>query len=226
MDETKILHIVLDFGILLFSLCLHEFGHALMANRLGDPTPRMLGRLTLDPRAHMDPFGTVLFPLLGLTFPNLLIFGWAKPVPITPENFRNPRKDGALVAFAGPLANMILFLFSLLGLFLMDRLGLEGGNESARYVLTGFLKNFFWINFALAVFNLIPIFPLDGSWIVKAILPNRWAYAYSRVDRYGAAILFAGFFLGWINWLFAPLVGGLYLILDFAGLGHLAGLIS
>ncbi len=197
-----------------------------MANRLGDPTARMLGRLTLDPRAHMDFFGTVLFPLLGLFFPNFLIFGWAKPVPITPENLKNPRRDGALVAFAGPFANIILCLFSLLALFLLDRTGFGGIGQFSAITVVGFLKTFFWINFALAVFNLIPIFPLDGSWILKALLPGQWAYAYSRVDRYGAYLLFAGFYLGWLNFLFTPVVIGLYLLLNLVGLDHLAGMIN
>lgn len=226
MDESRLLHIVLDFGILLFSLCLHEFGHAYMANRLGDPTARMLGRLTLDPRAHIDPVGTVLFPLLGMFFPNLLIFGWAKPVPITLENLRNPRRDGALVSFAGPLANIFLCLFSLMALFLLDRIGFNEMDEATAITVLGFVKTLFWINFALAIFNLIPVFPLDGSWILKAMLPPRWAFAYSRIDRYGALLLFTGFYLGLLNWLFTPIVIGLHILLNMAGLGHLVGMIN
>jgi len=92
----------MELGILVFSLCFHEFGHALAATKLGDPTPKLLGRLTMNPRAHVDPIGTLLFPMIMFLYPSFFLFGWAKPVPITPQNFRKPRRDGALVALAGP----------------------------------------------------------------------------------------------------------------------------
>src|SRR6185295_1882987 len=114
MDESRILGALMQLGVLIFSLCLHEFGHAWAANRLGDPTPKMLGRLTIDPRSHVHPIGTILFPLLMIFFPGLPLIGWAKPVPVTAENFKHPRRDMTLVAIAGPSMNILLAVFSLL----------------------------------------------------------------------------------------------------------------
>jgi len=228
LDEQRIILVLMNFTILLFSLCLHEFGHAAMADHLGDPTPRMLGRLTLNPMAHADPIGTILFPLLRLIFPGSFFFGWAKPVPITPENFKNPRKDGALVAFAGPLANLSLCLVALGAFALLDLTQIFQPGSSAEYSFVLFFNTFFWINFALAVFNLIPIFPLDGSWILKAFLPGPWAYKLSQVDRYGAVILLGALFMfrNVFNYIFDPVVSGLFLGLHLVGLDHLAQYIN
>lgn len=218
----------MNFTILLFSLSLHEFGHAYMADRLGDPTPRMLGRLTINPMAHADPIGTILFPLLRLVFPGSLFFGWAKPVPITPENFKNPRKDGALVALAGPLANMGLCLVALTAFAILDLTQFAQPGSSAEFSFVTFFSTFFWINFALAVFNLIPIFPLDGSWILKALLPGPWAYKLSQVDRYGALVLLGALlmFRNIFNYIFDPVVACLFFGLHLMGLGHLASYIN
>src|SRR5665213_2165534 len=117
MTETKIATAVMELGILVFSLCFHEFGHALVATKLGDPTPKLLGRLTMDPRSHVDPVGTLIFPMIMFLNPGFFLFGWAKPVPITPQNFPKPRRDGALVALAGPAMNLILVILSF-GLFM------------------------------------------------------------------------------------------------------------
>jgi Zn-dependent protease len=228
LDESKIFHVLMNFAILLFSLCLHEFGHAAMANRLGDPTPRMLGRLTLNPMAHADPFGTILFPLISMYYQVNFLFGWAKPVPITPENFKDPRKDGALVAFAGPLANMGLCLASLGAFTILDLTGFFQLGEASRNTLTMFFNTFFWINFALAVFNLIPIFPLDGSWILKALLPGPWAFAMARYDRYGAMFLLGimVFFRNILGYVFGPVVALFFLFLHLIGLDHLTQYLS
>src|SRR5581483_7492934 len=126
MDEARIFQAILQLGILVFSLSLHEFGHAFVAYRLGDPTAKMLGRLTIDPRAHADLFGTILIPLAMLLTPGLRLIGWAKPVPVTPENFQNPRRDGALVALAGPAANLFLCFSVLAVLSILDLAGFLG----------------------------------------------------------------------------------------------------
>ena len=195
MTEAKIATAFMELGILVFSLCFHEFGHALAATRLGDPTPKMLGRLTMDPRAHVDPIGTLLFPMIMFLYPSFFLFGWAKPVPITPQNFKKPRRDGALVALAGPAMNLILFLVSL-GIFLsLDHFEFFGLDESSTGVTAQFFQFFIWLNVVLAVFNLIPIYPLDGSWILKAVLPPKWSYQVSKLDPYGFIILFGIFFL-------------------------------
>lgn len=162
---------------LLAAVTVHEYAHAYVADRLGDPTPRAAGRLTLNPLAHLDLVGTVLILLVG--------FGWAKPVPITPTNFRNWRRDTVIVAAAGPLANVTL-LFALgipFKLGLMHAYALEAGAISA--VLLTMMR----INAMLAVFNLIPIPPLDGSKILLGVLPPAQAVGYARVQMYGPFLL-------------------------------------
>lgn len=162
---------------LLAAVTVHEYAHAYVADRLGDPTPRAAGRLTLNPLAHLDLVGTVLILLVG--------FGWAKPVPITPTNFRNWRRDTVIVAAAGPLANVTL-LFALgipFKLGLMHAYALEAGAISA--VLLTMMR----INAMLAVFNLIPIPPLDGSKILLGVLPPEQAVGYARVQMYGPFLL-------------------------------------
>ena len=195
MDEARIIDAVMKLGVLVFSLCLHEFGHAYAAYRLGDPTAKMMGRMTIDPRAHVDPIGTILFPLMMFLFPGLFLFGWAKPVPVTVENLRKPRRDGALVALAGPAMNVLLALLSLGVLILLGVTSAFGMEEGWGNTVIGCVQFFLFMNIALAVFNMIPIYPLDGSWILKALLPPRWAYQLSRYDRYGFVILFMLFFL-------------------------------
>lgn len=195
MDEARLIDAVMKLGVLVFSLCLHEFGHAYAANRLGDPTAKLLGRMTLDPRAHVDPIGTILFPLMMFMYPSLFLFGWAKPVPVTVENLKKPRRDGALVALAGPAMNIVLALLAFGTLFFLGSFSFLGMDESTTETVSGFFQFFLLLNIGLAVFNLIPVYPLDGSWILKAILPPRWSYRVSRFDRYGFLVLFAIFFL-------------------------------
>lgn len=194
MDEAQIIDVVMKLGVLVFSLCLHEFGHAYAAYRLGDPTGKMLGRMTIDPRAHVDPFGTILIPLMMFLNPGFFLFGWAKPVPVTVENFTKPRRDGILVALAGPLMNVLLALLSL-GFLVLMRTFPAGGDGTTFATLENLVQFFIYMNLTLALFNLIPLYPLDGSWILKSILPPKWSYQVSRLDRYGAIILFAVFFL-------------------------------
>ncbi len=195
MDEARLVNAVMKLGVLVFSLCLHEFGHAYAAYRLGDPTAKMVGRMTIDPRVHVDPIGTILFPLMMFLFPGLFLFGWAKPVPVTVENLRNPRRDGALVALAGPAMNILLALISLGVLVLLGTFSFLGMDDSMAGTVLQFVQFFLLMNIGLAVFNLVPIYPLDGSWILKSILPPRWAYQVSRFDRYGFMVLFGIFIL-------------------------------
>ncbi|HEV2354202.1 MAG TPA: site-2 protease family protein, partial [Puia sp.] len=186
---------LMKLGVLVFSLSLHEFGHAYAAYRLGDPTAKMVGRMTIDPRAHVDPIGTILFPLMMFMFPSLILFGWAKPVPVTVENLRKPRRDGALVALAGPAMNLLLALLSLGVLVLLGATSAFGMEEGWANTVFGCVQFFLFMNIGLAVFNLLPIYPLDGSWILKSILPPRWSYQVSRFDRYGFIVLFVIFIL-------------------------------
>jgi Zn-dependent protease len=158
-------------------LTLHEFSHALAATRLGDPTARAAGRLTLNPLAHLDLIGALMLLFIG--------FGWAKPVPVDPHNFRSPRRDMAIVAFAGPLSNLLLA--TVIG-FSLRALGLLSGDAAEVTVRVAVYA--VWINVILAVFNMIPLPPLDGSRIVRGVFPTEWQAGYSTLERFGPIILF------------------------------------
>lgn len=162
---------------LLAAVTVHEYAHAYVADRLGDPTPRAAGRLTLNPLAHLDLVGTVLILLVG--------FGWAKPVPITPTNFRNWRRDTVIVAAAGPLANVTL----LFALGIPFKLGLLHADAIEAGAISAVLLTMMRINAMLAVFNLIPIPPLDGSKILLGVLPPEQAVGYARAQMYGPFLL-------------------------------------
>jgi Zn-dependent protease len=225
LDQSHVIQAFIQLSILVFSLSLHEFGHAYVADRLGDPTARMLGRLTINPMAHADPIGTILFPMIRFLYPGVLLFGWAKPVPVTSENFKNPRRDGALVAAAGPTMNVLIALASLIALFILGKTRFFGLDAAGQYIVWDFFKFFFWLNFALAVFNLIPIYPLDGSWIIKALLPGRLSYQYSRIDRWGIWILIAGLYMGLLDYFFQPAIKGLVFVLNLVGLDNLTAML-
>lgn len=173
--------------VLLIAFTIHELAHALTADYLGDPTPRRMGRITLNPLKHLDPFGTLLLIIAG--------FGWAKPVMVNPMNMRgNPRTSMAIVAAAGPISNILMALLAAL----VFRLGLVDfttfpptGNIPS---LSFLLSEFIWINLILAFFNLIPVPPLDGSKILFAILPSEMAYRLRPLEQYGFIILMMAIF--------------------------------
>lgn len=160
-------------------LTLHEFSHALVAVRLGDPTARQLGRLSLNPLRHLDLFGSLMLILAG--------FGWAKPIPVDARYLRSPRRDMAMIALAGPLSNLVLAVV----LAMMLRLVLAAGGTSSSSVLILLLVQAVWINLVLAVFNLIPLPPLDGSRIVAGVVPEQWNRGYDQLERFGPMILLA-----------------------------------
>ncbi|MEN3045521.1 MAG: site-2 protease family protein [Candidatus Hydrothermales bacterium] len=175
MDSLVSLIIFLP-GILL-ALTVHEFSHALVADRLGDPTPRSTGRLTLNPIPHIDPIGFILLFLIHI--------GWAKPVPVNPYYFRDPEKDFAKVALAGPLSNLILAVFiSFILKFFPDT-----SQNLFIYFFYKILLSTYIINLILAFFNLIPIPPLDGSRILSIFLPFEWKLRYRILEPYGVLIL-------------------------------------
>jgi len=167
MIETIIFIIVI-----LFAITIHEFSHAAAAEMLGDPTPRLAGRLSLNPIKHIDPIGFIMFLLVR--------FGWARPVPINPYNFRDPVKGEMVVSFAGPASNILAawLTASLIKLFPVIVL-------SSGYVHRA-LSDFIWINLALAIFNLIPVPPLDGSHILEPFIPYQWKRIF---EQYGFFIL-------------------------------------
>jgi Zn-dependent protease len=169
--------------LLVGSMILHELAHAVVATRLGDPTPREHGRLTLNPLAHLDPLGTAMF---GITYwLSTFMFGWAKPVLVQPRYFRRPKEGMALVAVAGPITNFAIAL-AVVAVIIHGRPGFE-----ARQVLV----LLFQVNVILGIFNLLPIPPLDGSRIVGAVLSDPLHERWSRLDQYGMLALFAIIFL-------------------------------
>jgi Zn-dependent protease len=175
---SMILIWILAFAI---TITVHEAAHAWTADKLGDPTPRLMGRLSLNPIVHYDPIGTTLLLVLALMRAlgaPVIPFGWAKPVPFDPYNLKNPRKDAALISLAGPLSNLILATFiSLIARFFP--------------ILASFAVPFIILNVALAIFNLVPIHPLDGGKILIGILPPQKARdAEIFLSRYGMIILF------------------------------------
>jgi Zn-dependent protease len=183
--------IVPAFIILIASLSFHEAAHAWVADRLGDPTARVLGRLTLNPLAHIDWIGTVLFPLVGM-LSGLPLIGWAKPVPVDVRNLRAPRRDFALVALAGPASNIVLAVGFAILLKLQGGLVPEGGQT----VLTGALALAVLLNVLLAVFNLLPVPPLDGGNVLAGIVPEPVAQLIDRMRPFGFFLLYALLLLG------------------------------
>lgn len=168
--------------ILIISVVAHEYSHGRVAEYLGDPTARMMGRLSLNPIVHIDPFGSILLPLLLIAAGSPFIFGMAKPVPINPVHFKDPRKGMMYVGLAGPAAN--LTLAAIAGFIV--RSGLFSGFTW----LIMFLEFLAIINIVLAVFNLIPIPPLDGSKVIAALIPPKAYFSYLSLERYGIMILF------------------------------------
>ncbi|MDP8257964.1 MAG: site-2 protease family protein [Candidatus Aadella gelida] len=176
----------------------HEFAHGYVAYRLGDTTARDQGRLTLNPLAHADPVGTVLLPVLLIISHSPVVFGWAKPVPVNPYNFANPRKGMLLTSLAGPAANFVLALF-FAGIF---KLGIFPVYSTGwTFLLAGVM-----ISLILGIFNLVPIPPLDGANIIMAIIPKKAAAQYVRMQKYGFIILIALLYFGLFDHVILPLV--------------------
>jgi Zn-dependent protease len=180
--------------ILLFSVIIHEIAHGWMALKLGDPTARDLGRLTLNPIPHIDPVGSVLVPLISLAAAGHVFIAWAKPVPVQPMNFRRPRRDNMLVSVVGPLSNLLLALCCSVAVILLGSIsrGSEGSTPEMFAGLMRFLITMFYggayINVVLAVFNLLPVPPLDGSHVVAGLLPPEAAQKYRSIGFMGVIL--------------------------------------
>ena len=202
----------------LFAITLHEVAHGWIAGKLGDPTARRLGRLSLNPIKHVDPIGTVVVPLL-LFLTGGFIFGWAKPVPVTYENLRNPKRDMALVALAGPGANLAMALFW--ALLIKLAISLPGLPMAAVLRLIAIGKAGVIINLILMVLNLLPIPPLDGSRVLSGLLPDRYGYQLARIEPYGFVILLLLLVTGVLGSLLWPAVSGMM-----RGIGGLMGIHS
>jgi Zn-dependent protease len=182
--------IFISFIVLLFSLTVHEMAHAWTADRFGDPTARLLGRVSLNPIVHADPIGTVVFPLVSMISGATLI-GWAKPVPVNLRYLHHPRRDYMLVAAAGPVSNLILAVFGALLLALVPVSPQTLGESNVSVPIATLLTRLVNLNVLLAVFNMLPIPPLDGGNVLSGLLPPTFAEVFNKVRPYGFVLLYA-----------------------------------
>lgn len=201
--SLEVVLVLMQVVVLMFAFCVHECAHAWTAWRLGDPTAKLMGRITLNPIKHLDPFGSVIFPLIGLFYGGML-FGWAKPTPVTARNFKNYRRDDIVVSLAGPASNLLMAVVALILLLVMKHAVAGGGMaiEAARLIahhvrgipvdslpslfpVALFLYYVILLNLLLFVFNLIPVPPLDGSHILRHFLPYNALQIYDRIGMFG-----------------------------------------
>jgi Zn-dependent protease len=201
--SIDVAQIFIAFIALLFSLTVHEMAHAWTADRLGDPTARLLGRVSLNPMVHADPIGTILFPLIAMTTGAPLI-GWAKPVPVNIRQLKHHRRDYVLVAAAGPASNLVIALLAALVLSVLPISPQTLDEANVSVPVAAILSQLMRLNVLLAVFNMIPIPPLDGGNVLAGLLPYRLAAAFDRVRPYGFLLLYALILTGGFNYLVVP----------------------
>jgi Zn-dependent protease len=207
MDQSHIVLAIFEFAVLLFSLSLHEAAHAWTANRLGDPTARMLGRVTLNPIRHIDLFGTIILPAIMLLVSPGFLFGWAKPTPVTQSNFKNITRDDILTTLAGPASNILAAVAATVALLIISRSSKTGagivhfvaasGNLSILTAsgsilipLVGLFYLAIILNLILAAFNLLPLPPLDGSHVFRHLLPYKALRVYDSIGIVGLFVIF------------------------------------
>ena len=202
MNNSFIAELIITAPPLLLALTIHEFAHGYVAYRLGDPTAKLAGRLTLNPLHHLDPIGTIAFFLIKL--------GWAKPVPVNAAYFKNPRKDMLWVALAGPMTNFSMAVISAIAIkfvwLLMEFLPSSPMVNALFVPLSAMLIASVWINLVLCIFNFLPIPPLDGSRILTGLLPPEMARSYEGVERYGFILILLLAFSGILSKIIFPII--------------------
>lgn len=198
LSPEKVLDVVIQIAVLLFAVSFHESAHGWMALRCGDTTARDLGRITMNPLKHLDPVGSLLFPVL-LAVAGLPVFGWARPVPISLRGVRNPRRANLVISAVGPLSNLLLALVAAVALKGIVTAGLARGSGLYEVALAALL-----VNVSLGVFNLIPIPPLDGFGVVESLAPAELYPAMVWLRRYGFLILFVAMFTGVLGMVMTP----------------------
>lgn len=204
----NIADLIIQIPVLLLALTVHEFAHGYVAYRLGDPTAKSLGRLTMNPLKHLDPLGTLAFIFIK--------FGWAKPVPVNPRYFRNPRQDMLYVALAGPATNLVLAVICAIAVKLLVFIEPTLPQNITMTVLYPFkicLVYSVWINVLLCIFNFLPIPPLDGSRILMGLLPHNLAVQYAQFERYSFIIIIILLFSGIISKIIMPIISTITMFL-------------
>ena len=199
--------------MLIASLSVHEAAHAWAADRLGDPTARQLGRLSLNPAVHIDPIGTVLFPLIAM-MTNVPLIGWAKPVPVDTRHLRHPKRDFAIIAAAGPISNLTMAAIgAVIFAWLPDA---APGDIAARALtrpLDTLLLEFIQLNVLLAVFNMIPVPPLDGGNVLIGVLPHAGGRVVEQLRPYGFLVLYALMLTGFLSRVMMPVAFAIWRVL-------------
>lgn len=214
MMELSLLQQIAVWAIpIILAVTLHEASHAWVAYKLGDPTAKLLGRVTANPISHIDPIGTVAVPiLLGIMTNFSFVFGWAKPVPISPANFKHPKRDNSLVALAGPFSNLLMCLIWA-GLMKISLL-----NDPINNVVFLFLlftsKAGIMINLILFILNMLPIPPLDGSRVVSSVLPGKYAYYYDKIEPFGFFILVALIVTNILGYIMMPIFKWMLILIN------------
>ncbi|CAA6806113.1 MAG: FIG004556: membrane metalloprotease [uncultured Thiotrichaceae bacterium] len=216
MDIERIIFLITAGAIpVLFAITLHEVAHGWVANKLGDSTSKMLGRLTINPIKHIDPIGTIALPI-GMVVMSLattgtpMAFGWAKPIPVNTRNLKQPRRDMAVVAIAGPLSNLIMAVFWTLVMIITLNVISDEGIARGFYTMAQIGVVF---NLILMVLNLLPLPPLDGGRVLAGLVPRSTADMLDRIEPYGFMILIALLFLGVLDQVIGPVIGAFYSLL-------------
>jgi Zn-dependent protease len=201
--DINFAQIVISFIVLLFSLTIHEMAHAWTADRLGDPTARLLGRVSLNPLVHADLIGTIVFPLVAMAS-GIPLIGWAKPVPVNGRNLHRGRRDFVLVAAAGPASNLLMAVAAATLLSVLPVTPVTLGQPNVSAPMATLFSLAMRLNVLLAVFNMVPIPPLDGGNVLSGLLPERLAFSFNRLRPYGFLLIYALMFTGGFDYLVVP----------------------